>query len=109
MAAVGFSRRDVLTMAAAALGLAACRPTPTASSQLTEFSVRHGGHRVRCLAASNAPGRVPPLGVVLLHGAGTDASQWVDIGITTAIDRVAHHPTPIVAVAPDVDLSLIHI
>jgi enterochelin esterase-like enzyme len=40
--------------------------------------------------------------LVLLHGAGADASQWVDIGMDRAVDVVAaNHPTPFVAVAPD--------
>ncbi len=41
---------------------------------------------------------------MLLHGAGADATQWVDIGLAAAVDRVAsRHVTPLVAVAPDVD------
>ena len=61
-----------------------------------------------CVASITAarPPTVPPLAVVLLHGAGADASQWIDIGLRDAVDAVsARHPTALVAVAPDLDAS----
>jgi predicted esterase len=94
------TRRQLLGLAALA-GLAACRP-PGSTGSAERFQVHHDGRDVRCLYHASAPTTVPPLVVVLLHGAGADASQWVDIGMVPAVDRVAvGHPTPLVAVAPD--------
>jgi len=94
------TRRHLLGVAAV-LVVGACSgpPAPVAAGS---FTVRHRGRSVRCLYHRSAATTVPPLGVVLLHGAGTDATQWVDIGMDRAVDAVAaNHPTPVVAVAPD--------
>src|SRR3954466_500234 len=93
------TRRQLLGLVAAA-GLAACRQ-PGSTVSAGTFDVHHDGHDVRCLYHASAPTTVPPLVVVLLHGAGADASQWVDIGMVPAADGVAAGPpTPLVAVAP---------
>jgi predicted esterase len=110
MNVAAWSRREVLG-AAAVLGLAGCtgttRTTRTANG-IHELVLRHGDRDVRCLARSSVAGVVPPLAVVLLHGAGADATQWVDIGLAAAVDRVASsHVTPLVAVAPDVDPAIL--
>jgi predicted esterase len=96
------TRRQWLGVAALA-GLAACRP-PASAATAERFQVRHNGHDVRCLYHASTPTTVPPLVVVLLHGAGADASQWVDIGMVAAVDAVAvGHRTPLVTVAPDLN------
>lgn len=101
------TRRQALTIAACA-GLAAWGRLPTSPAQLSagSFQLLHDGRVVRCLFRASAPTTVPPLVVVLLHGAGADASQWIDIGLATAVDAVASgHPTSLVAVAPDLTSS----
>ena len=78
----------------------------TDPKSIDRFEIQHAGQRVRCLYHRSAPTTVPPLAVVLLHGAGADASQWIDIGLRDAVDAVsARHPTALVAVAPDLDAS----
>ena len=48
---------------------------------------------MRCLYQASVATRVPPLVVVLLHGAGADATQWIDIGLGPAVDAAAiGHP-----------------
>lgn len=45
---------------------------------------------------------------MLLHGAGADATQWIDIGLVAAVDRVAAtgiSSRPIVAIAPDLSAA----
>ena len=97
------TRRRLLSVAGLA-GLTACIGSDPTS--IGRFEIQHAGQRVRCLYHRSAPTDVPPLAIVLLHGAGADASQWVDIGLRDAIDAVsARHPTALVAVAPDVDAS----
>jgi Putative esterase len=99
-----WTRRELLGVAAV-VGVAACR-RPNSASGVGEFTVRHDGRSVRCLFHRSPTKTVPPLAVVLLHGAGADASQWTDIGLTDAVDGVAAaHPTPLVAIAPDADAS----
>jgi enterochelin esterase-like enzyme len=99
------TRRQVLA-AAVGVGLAvqrAAHPSERRSSG-GSFQIRHAGRSVRCLYRASAATSVPPLVVVLLHGASADASQWIDIGLATAVDvAAAGHPTQLVAVAPDVD------
>src|SRR4051794_35963386 len=98
------TRRQALALAAC-VGLAAhprTAVTMSSSSGGGSFLVHHDGRSVRCLYRASAPTTVPPLVVVLLHGAAADASQWIDIGLAAAVDDVAAgHPTPLVAVAPD--------
>jgi predicted esterase len=87
--------------------LAGCQTAPaTPVASGGSFQVSHAGRSVRCLFCASPPTTVPPLAVVLLHGAGADASQWTDIGLASAVDDVAAgHPTPLLAVAPDLGVS----
>src|ERR1700759_2214084 len=98
------TRRQLIGLVAVA-GLVACRPR-TAASSTGSFQIRHDGRVVRCLFHASPPTTVPPLAVVLLHGAGADASQWIDIGLAPAIDHLSvDHPTPLVGIAPDVTVD----
>lgn len=102
------SRRTVLVGALAVpFIVSGCRTTSTTGSRPApgEFTINHNGADVRCLfhdrlLAGDRPGC---LVIVLLHGAGADASQWFDIGVAAAIDALALGPAVhrVVAVAPD--------
>jgi predicted esterase len=101
------TRRQLLGLGAL-VGMAARRAVrfrdPLSSGG--SFQVTHAERSVRCLFRASPPTTVPTLAVVLLHGAGADASQWIDIGLGAAVDSAASgHPTPLVAIAPDLDGS----
>ncbi len=101
------TRRQLLGLGAL-VALAACQAAPSTEPGASggSFQVAHGGRSVRCLFRGSPPTTVPALAVVLLHGAGADASQWIDIGLATAVRAAASaHPTPLVAVAPDLNAS----
>jgi predicted esterase len=102
------TRRQLLGLGAL-VWLAGCRTAPATAPTTSDgsFQLSYGGRSVRCLFCASSPTTVPPLAVVLLHGAGADASQWTDIGLTAAVEDIAAgHPTSLVAVAPDVGDSV---
>lgn len=101
--------RRALLIGTATLAVASCRrqrSPVTRSTGPDEFTIRHEGADVRCLfydrlVAGDRPGC---LLIVLLHGAGADATQWFDIGLVDAVDNLQFSPDihRLVAVAPDI-------
>ena len=107
----GWTRRGFLTLAVGCVAGAGCSTISPLGrgSPGPQFGVRVDGLRVRCLyhvadgGTSTSPdGPLPAVG--LLHGANTDASQWIDIGLRDAADRRVRTGAcgPFVAVAPDI-------
>ncbi len=103
-------RTFVLGAAGAPIALAGCgeQQTATTHHHAEAFAVSHDGTEVRCLFYDQSIAEDPDrcLLVVLLHGAGADATQWTDIGLVAAVDglelslrSVVHR---VVAVAPDI-------
>jgi enterochelin esterase-like enzyme len=104
------TRRFVLTgLAATPLFVSSCgrrsRDDPGGGAR-GEFGLRHDTSDTRCLTYDRAASeeRSGCLLIVLLHGAGADATQWFDIGLSDAVDHLhldgAVHR--VVAVAPDI-------
>jgi len=97
----------------APLVISACRQQPRAvaasrTAGAQSFTVRYEEHDVRCLfhdqlVAGDSPGC---LLIVLLHGSGADASQWIDIGLVDVVDHLdigtSETVDRVVAVAPDI-------
>jgi enterochelin esterase-like enzyme len=105
-----FTRRSVLAgMAMTSLLTTSCAKkghNSAVGDGTGQFRLRHDGEDVRCLTSERAVSdeRSGCLLIVLLHGAGADASQWFDIGLADALDALtldgALHR--VVAVAPDI-------
>jgi predicted esterase len=107
----GFTRRFVLIgLAATPLFVSSCGKATRGNGAKADvrgaFQLRHDHADVRCLTYDRAVSeeRSGCLLIVLLHGAGADATQWFDIGLVDAVDHlhfggVVHR---VVAVAPDI-------
>lgn len=99
------SRRSLLAgLAVCTLGLDGCRRSSSTAKQ--QFSVSYDGRSVRCLVHERLAGGggTSVLAIVLIHGAGADATQWFDIGLIDAIEGLDLNRSldRVVAVAPDI-------
>jgi len=79
---------------------------PPAAKAIDEFMLQHRGDEIRCLYHDRHLGGDRPgcLAIVLLHGAGADATQWFDIGLVDAIDNadLGDSIRRVVAIAPNI-------